>query len=692
MSLFYRPIITIISASLVIGFLVSCSSTPVTIPEKVAKKPINKISHPSVKHLSSDQRSQLYFSILLAEIAQKQALNQIAQNNYADAADKTSSAFLSQKATQLALRNQQYSSAIETANLWQQQAPNDIQALKSLLLAKLLSRQEFKQALASDNQLMSEQLIESMSAGSSKQTLEDLLSLLMQQHPSDLDAQANHLLPILHYHNGFNFYPALFQLGLKKAPALFQFLQASVSFKKAATLERLNLKATDSHKNALRLLALSLKESPNFLTAIRLKLEILQTSNPAEFEDYLFDLISGNQLKPDNLQLLAKQLFQQKRYLLAAQTFEKYLQAKPSDAQAKFMLASAHYGAENYKKSSQQFLELSLSGVNKAASSYYCADAAIRVEDNYQAINCFSMVPIGPNFISARSKLAELYANNQQIEVALKSLHKAQSMVSFKERMSLLKFEISFLNKHMKYQEAIEKSQQLIELEPSNPLSYFLKLQNLNQLVSVEQLSSEIHQLQKTVSDPAIRKTITFVALDLLNGRHSYLQAYKMLERESLLQPQDVELRYAKALAGQPLAYYQQMIKDLRAILQQHPEHYDAMNALGYTLADLNQSLFEAKQLIQDAHAKKPESIAILDSMGWVEFRLGNLESALSYLEQAHQKESNPEIAAHLGEVLWHLQQTDKAQAIWSKALKDYPNNRYLLQTLERFPQIQIQP
>ena len=149
--------------------------------------------------------------------------------------------------------------------------------------------------------------------------------------------------------------------------------------------------------------------------------------------------------------------------------------------------------------------------------------------------------------------------------------------------------------------------------------------------------------------------------------------------------PGDVNLLYARGLFAIKVGRVDEGITDLRAIIAADPGHADALNALGYTLADRTTQYQEAKALIERAHALKPDEPAILDSLGWVHYRLGELDKALGYLEQAIGKMKDGEIAAHLGEVLWALGRRTEARAVWDAALKDHPDHEYLQSVVGRY-------
>jgi tetratricopeptide (TPR) repeat protein len=122
----------------------------------------------------------------------------------------------------------------------------------------------------------------------------------------------------------------------------------------------------------------------------------------------------------------------------------------------------------------------------------------------------------------------------------------------------------------------------------------------------------------------------------------------------------------------------------LRRVMEIKPDYHAAYNALGYSLADRNVRLPEAKQLIQKALEFAPTDPYIKDSLGWVEFRLGNRTEALRILEAAFKARPDPEIAAHLGEVLWSLGMRERALAIWKEGQLLNIDNETLQETIKR--------
>ena len=149
--------------------------------------------------------------------------------------------------------------------------------------------------------------------------------------------------------------------------------------------------------------------------------------------------------------------------------------------------------------------------------------------------------------------------------------------------------------------------------------------------------------------------------------------------------PENDELLYARAMVAERIDRLDILEQDLRSIISRDPQHAEALNALGYTLADRTERYQEALDLVERALALDPDSFHIIDSMGWVLYRLGRNEEAAEFLRRSYEMEPDPVVAAHLGEVLWILGNRDEALEIWNSALEENPENEVLLETIERF-------
>ena len=161
------------------------------------------------------------------------------------------------------------------------------------------------------------------------------------------------------------------------------------------------------------------------------------------------------------------------------------------------------------------------------------------------------------------------------------------------------------------------------------------------------------------------------------------LAAYNDALRES---PTDADLLYGRSLVYDRTGDQAASEADLRAIIATKPDDARALNALGYllTVNGKAERLPEAQDLIGKALKLDPDDSAIIDSMGWVKYKLGQNEDARGYLQKAYDQTPDPEIAAHLGEVLWVLGQRDEARAVWTRALEDSPGHRVVVETMKR--------
>jgi Flp pilus assembly protein TadD len=158
-----------------------------------------------------------------------------------------------------------------------------------------------------------------------------------------------------------------------------------------------------------------------------------------------------------------------------------------------------------------------------------------------------------------------------------------------------------------------------------------------------------------------------------------------MVKQALSAQPQNTDLMSEMALVNEKLKRFDEMESLLRDLIKLKPEDPQAFNALGYSLADRNIRLGEARQLITQALQLAPEDAYIQDSLGWVAFRQGQYAEALKILQAAYKTRPDAEIAAHLGEVLWVMGQRQEAGAIWREGLLLKADNDTLVETLKRF-------
>lgn len=191
--------------------------------------------------------------------------------------------------------------------------------------------------------------------------------------------------------------------------------------------------------------------------------------------------------------------------------------------------------------------------------------------------------------------------------------------------------------------------------------------------------------------DAQQRTQLTLAEAGLLREASAYQEAFDFLGAAVARTPDSPDLLYDHAMAAEKVNRIDVLEANLRKVIAMRPTHAHAYNALGYSLADRNQRLPEARELIETAHKLAPEDPFILDSLGWVLHRLGQNQEALGYLQRSYELRPDGEIAAHLGEVLWLLGRQAEARKVWAEALRDHPKNEVLQSTVKRLAPVVLQ-
>jgi tetratricopeptide (TPR) repeat protein len=184
--------------------------------------------------------------------------------------------------------------------------------------------------------------------------------------------------------------------------------------------------------------------------------------------------------------------------------------------------------------------------------------------------------------------------------------------------------------------------------------------------------------------DAASQVQVVMTQAEVLRNAGRVLEAYKLMESAAQHYPDNTDLLYDYALMAEKVGQLDVMEKALRSVIKQAPDNHHAYNALGYSLAERNVRLPEAYALIDKAQKMAPGDPFIMDSMGWVQYRMGNLKEAEAQLRKAYTLRNDPEIAVHLGEVLWQQGRKADAQKLWREARLKDPQNDSLKSTLER--------
>ena len=199
-----------------------------------------------------------------------------------------------------------------------------------------------------------------------------------------------------------------------------------------------------------------------------------------------------------------------------------------------------------------------------------------------------------------------------------------------------------------------------------------------------------LSRLRETIPDQAM--PLFELEAQLLVKDKREKEAIDLLTAGLLRNPKNKTLLYARAMIAERQGNFDKMENDLRAIISQDPENAEALNALGYSMVLHTKRLQEAYDLIYRAYLLRPNSAAIVDSMGWVLFKRGELKKALYYIKKAMAMMPDPEIAAHLGEIYWRMGDRDLARQAWAQGLKKSPNHKNIITTMYRLNASVIDP
>ena len=308
------------------------------------------------------------------------------------------------------------------------------------------------------------------------------------------------------------------------------------------------------------------------------------------------------------------------------------------------------------------------------------SDAALRA--------LLTLTSVHANESEAWLLLATLQADRQQWESAttsaqalLQSLQGqgTETALRLRNRTHLLLTEIA--QKQGQFKQAQQWLDQVHDAEDA--LSVLFRRASLlaaqGQMAQARQLMASVQS-----SDPEQQRQHLALEVQLLREHEEWQAAYDLLGQGVARFPSETDWIYSQAMMAERMGRFDDMERLLRVHMAQQPDDHQALNALGYSLADRGVRLAEARTLIERALALAPNDPFVLDSLGWVQFRQGELQQAIVSLQTAYDKRPDPEIAAHLGEALWQAGLRDQARKAWAIALVSSPDNSVLRDTMKR--------
>ncbi|HWI38281.1 MAG TPA: tetratricopeptide repeat protein [Burkholderiales bacterium] len=211
------------------------------------------------------------------------------------------------------------------------------------------------------------------------------------------------------------------------------------------------------------------------------------------------------------------------------------------------------------------------------------------------------------------------------------------------------------------------------------------RLRTANAIAKQGKLDEARDFLHKVADEnPGQEVQFTVAEAQLLREANRSGEAFELLDKALKADPDQPELLYDYALTAEKLERYDVLEANLKKLIEVRPEHAHAYNALGYSFAERNMRLPEARDLIEKALQLAPDDYFIIDSLGWVQYREGNLKGAIETLRRAYNGRPDAEIGAHLGEVLWVSGDRNEANRVWNESLKTAPDNETLLKTIKR--------
>ena len=289
--------------------------------------------------------------------------------------------------------------------------------------------------------------------------------------------------------------------------------------------------------------------------------------------------------------------------------------------------------------------------------------------------------------------LSQIYPDDEGITLALALLSReiGDEQTAITELKRLVKspvhgarsryFLARIAEQDLRFQAAI-----LLYLQVPPSQEFLVANSRLSRLAQGQMSTKEARTLfeQQRERYPSEEVGLYIIEAEMLQRSHHYQEGHDLLSRALKKYPKNTDLLYSRSLFSSELKNVDLLEKDLRIILEAEPNNAAALNALGYSLANLTDRLDEARELVEKALNIRPTDPAIMDSVGWVAYRQGNLELARKHLEAAYEKIQDHEIAAHLGEVLWKLGLEKEAKLIWQQGLEKKPDSTKITDTIKR--------
>jgi tetratricopeptide (TPR) repeat protein len=359
---------------------------------------------------------------------------------------------------------------------------------------------------------------------------------------------------------------------------------------------------------------------------------------------------AASKLRPDweLAALLEAQLLQRQSNALALQHLAAFLERYPKAKEARLAYARVLVAEHKYNEARAEFQTLSKDFPDNVDVIFAVGVLSLQLEDYALAEANFKRL------------LALPYRDKDAVRMYLGQV--AEEQKHYPEAL--------------RWYEEVAGGEQYLQAQ----MRYALVL---NKQGKLEAARAHLRQIEAS-SDQA-RAQLLLTEAQMLRDANRPLEAFDLIGGALNSMPDQPDLLYDYAMLAEKLERMDLLETNLKKLISLQPDHAHAYNALGYSLAERNLRLPEAQELIEKALQLSPDDPFIIDSMGWVLYRMGKSKQALEYLRKAYGARPDPEIAAHLGEVLWVAGEHREAEKIWLEATKKTPGNDALNSTIKRF-------
>jgi len=477
----------------------------------------------------------------------------------------------------------------------------------------------------------------------------------------------------------------------ERAAVIAMYMKDSPKTQEAVSLW---LKQDDKNLTARKIATLSALRADDKSTAVE-HLSALLKADPAGFESTLLELAGVLQKEDklamvyDTLTLLSQQhreqaviyfvqsviALQAKNMALAEQQVQKALQIQPDWDKALILQAQIAMLSGDVNKAKVTIKTASLKYPNNEKIKKLYAQLLIKTENYKEAENIYrQLVAANPKDTESQFTLALVYMELEQNDAAEEIFNQLLEQPNWQAQANY------YLGKIAAERGDIDKALDFFDKVTQGDFAFDAALESVTLLAKDKQFNAANTRLTAMNSRfPKQKLRILLVQAELYTQQKNYQKAFDLLSSALAEKPEQPELLYTRALIAEHLDKRDVLEKDLKQLLAKDPKNAEALNALGYSLLYDPKRYKEAEGYLQQAIQLRPEEAVIIDSYGWLQFKLGRPQIALDYLQRAYAKQQENEIAAHIAEVLWSLGRKTEAKKLFDKAIKNAPEDEYLL-------------